>query len=199
MLEEIKLFCHSSICIKGSKTIYIDPYQISEIKHNADFILCTHTHYDHYSPEDIEKVRKEDTIIIAPADIDGVAKVIPNVKYDINGLKFQTTVAYNLEKSFHLKENQWVGYLIELDGKKYYIAGDTDNIPEIRNIECDVAFLPVGGTYTMNCEEAAELCKTLKAEVVIPTHYGTIVGNKEDGNKFAKLVKNRRVEVIMEK
>lgn len=197
MLEEITLFCHSSIRLKGSKTIYIDPYQIKEEKHDADFILCTHTHYDHYSPEDIEKVRKKDTIIIAPADIDGVAKVIPNVKYVLNGLKFQTTYAYNLEKRFHPKENQWVGYLIELDGKTYYIAGDTDNIPEIKNIECDVAFLPVGGTYTMTSEEAAELCKSLKAQVVIPTHYGSVVGDKEDGNKFAELVKNRKVEIIM--
>lgn len=198
MIENVNLFCHSSIRLKGSKIVYIDPYQIKEESHDADFIMCTHTHYDHYSPEDIEKVKKNGTIIIAPADIDGVTKVIPNVKYELDGLKFETTYAYNIGKKFHPKDNQWVGYIIELDGKKYYIAGDTDNIPEIANIKCDIAFLPVGGTYTMTCEEAAKLSETIKAQIIVPTHYGSIVGDKGDGNKLKNLVKNKEVAVIME-
>lgn len=197
MLEKVTLFCHSSIKLVGNKIIYIDPYNINEEMHDADFILCTHTHYDHYSPEDIEKVKKKNTVIIAPADIPGIIKVVPNVKYEIEGLKFKTTYAYNQNKNFHPKENNWVGYIIELDDKKYYIAGDTDNIPEIREIECDVALIPIGGTYTMNKQEAAELCQTLKAKVIIPTHYGLIVGEKEDGEEFAKLVKNKKIEILI--
>lgn len=197
MLENITLFCHNSIRLAGSKTIYIDPYNIKDETHDADFVLCTHTHYDHYSPKDIEKVKNKNTIIIAPADISGIIKVVPNVRYEIEGLKFKTTYAYNINKEFHQKENNWVGYIIELDDKKYYIAGDTDNISEIREIECDIAFIPIGGTYTMTKEEAAELCKTLKAKVVIPTHYGLIAGDKTDGEEFAKLIKNKKVEILI--
>ena len=193
MLEEIKLFCHSSIKITGSKIIYIDPYHIEEESHDADFILCTHTHFDHYSPQDITKVKKKNTVIIAPANIPGIIKVVPNVKYEIEGLKFKTTYAYNQKKEFHPKENNWVGYIIELDNKKYYIAGDTDNIEEIRNVKCDVAFLPIGGTYTMDKYEAAELAKGLDTKMIVPTHYGLLVGEKTDGEEFAKLVKNKNV------
>ena len=197
MLEGVRLFCHNSIKLTGSKIVYIDPYNISEENHDADFILCTHTHYDHYSEEDIEKIKKKNTVILAPADINGIIKVVPNVKYEIEGLKFKTTYAYNENKQFHPKENNWVGYIVELDEKKYYIAGDTDNVPEIRNIKCDVAFIPIGGTYTMNKNEAAELCKTLEAKIVVPTHYGLIVGEKTDGEEFGKIVKNKKVEVLI--
>ena len=197
MLDEITLFCHNSIKIVGSKVVYIDPYKIEEESHDADFILCTHTHYDHYSLEDIEKIKKKSTVIIAPADIQGIIKVVPNVKYEIEGLKFKTTYAYNLNKEFHPKENNWVGYIIELDGKKYYIAGDTDFVPEIKDIKCDIAFLPIGGTYTMNKEEAAELAKSIDAKIIVPTHYGLIVGEKSDGKEFANLLKNRKVEILI--
>lgn len=197
MLEGVTLFCHSSIKLTGSKTIYVDPYNINDEMHDADFILCTHTHYDHYSPEDIKKVKKKNTVIIAPADIQGIIKVVPNVKYEIEGLKFKTTYAYNENKEFHPKENNWVGYIIELDGKKYYIAGDTDNVPEIRNIKCDVAFLPIGGIYTMNIKEAADLSKSLEVNTIIPTHYGLIVGEKNDGEAFRKLVKNKQIEIMI--
>jgi len=197
MLENVKLFCHNSIKLTGSKTIYVDPYKIETEFHDADFVLCTHTHFDHYSIEDIEKVSKKGTIIIAPSDEQGIIKVIPNVKYEIEGLKFKTTYAYNIDKDFHPKANNWVGYIIELDGKKYYIAGDTDNVPEIQKVECDVAFIPVGGTYTMNKEEAKELAKILNAKVIVPTHYGLIVGEKTDGENFAKSIKNKKVEVLI--
>lgn len=197
MIENVKLFCHSSIKLIGTKIIYIDPYKIEEESHDADFILCTHTHYDHYSPEDIEKIQKKGTVIIAPADINGIIKVIPGVKYEIEGLKFQTTYSYNINKEFHPKENQWVGYIVELDEKSYYIAGDTDNVPELNKIKCDVAFLPVGGTYTMNYEEAAILAKSIEAEIFVPTHYGLIVGEKEDGKKFAEKLKNKNVEILI--
>lgn len=188
MLDAVTVFCHSSICLRGSKTIYIDPYAMEEAPHDADLILCTHTHYDHYSPEDIEKVKKETTIMVAPENIEGFIKVEPGETYEISGVSIQTTYAYNEKKPFHPKENRWVGYQILLDGVCYYVAGDTDAVPEIRHLSCDVAFLPIGGTYTMDVEEAAQLCETLQAKAVVPVHYGKIVGTKEDAKRFASLV-----------
>ena len=108
----------------------------------------------------------------------------------------ETVPAYNVNKEFHKKEYDWVGYVITLDGIRYYIAGDTDVNDDNRKVKCDVAFVPVGGTYTMNYEEAANLANTIDAQVVIPTHYGVIVGEKEDAIKFKKLVKNKTVEIM---
>lgn len=91
------------------------------------------------------------------------------------------------------------GYILTLDNEKYFIAGDTDNVDEIQNIKCDVALIPIGGTYTMNYKEAASLANTIDAKVIIPTHYGTVMGTggKNEGEKFAKLVKNKEVQVLI--
>lgn len=203
----LEVLCHSSIRITEDKVIYIDPFKIDKNYNDADYVFCTHSHYDHFSPEDIEKVKKEDTILIVTSDIEDEAKKIvnkenvfivePDKKYDIKGLKIETTYSYNIDKQFHPKENKWVGYIIEIENKKYYIAGDTDDIEEIQDIECDIAFIPIGGTYTMNYEEAAKLANQIKAEVIVPTHYGCIVGEKEDGQKFRQLVKNKEVDILI--
>ncbi len=202
----IDVLCHSSIRIEEDKIIYVDPFKIEQKYNDADYIFCTHSHYDHFSPEDIEKVKKEDTTIIVPRDIeeqarnifnDNVVIVEPAKEYQIKDLKFKTTYAYNINKKFHPKENKWVGYIIELNNKKYYIAGDTDNIEEIQNIECDIALIPIGGTFTMDYKESAELANTIKADIVIPTHYGSIVGEKEDAIKFKELVKDKKVEILI--
>ncbi len=203
----LEVLCHSSIRITENKTIYIDPFKIDKNYQDADYIFCTHSHYDHFSPEDIEKVKKEDTILIIPMDIEDKAEKIfdkrniyvvePGKQYTVNGLIFETTYAYNLNKAFHPKENKWVGYIIEMNKKKYYIAGDTDNIEEIQNIECDVAFIPIGGTYTMDYKEAATLANHIKANIVIPIHYGSIVGDKEDAIKFKEQVQNKEVKILM--
>lgn len=202
----IDVLCHSSIRIEEDKIIYVDPFKIEQKYNDADYIFCTHSHYDHFSPEDIEKVKKEDTTIIVPRDIEEQARNIfnnnvvivePAKEYQIKDLKFKTTYAYNINKKFHPKENKWVGYIIELNNKKYYIAGDTDNIEEIQNIECDIALIPIGGTFTMDYKESAELANTIKADIVIPTHYGSIVGEKEDAIKFKELVKDKKVEILI--
>ena len=203
----IEVLCHNSIKITENFIIYIDPFKINKEYHDADYIFFTHSHYDHFSPEDIEKVKKENTIFIVTEDIkekaetlfskENVFAVVPNENYHVQGLDFKTTYAYNVNKEFHPKENRWVGYCIEIDNKIYYIAGDTDNIAEIQNIECDEAFIPIGGTYTMDYQEAAKLANTIKAKVVIPTHYGSIVGDKEDAIKFKELVKGKEVKILM--
>lgn len=208
MDNNVEVLYHSSIKITGSKTIYIDPYEVNKEYRDADYIFITHSHYDHFSVEDIEKIRKENTIIIVPetSKIDAIeimqnpSKVIsvkPDITYSVENIEFTTTYSYNKEKQFHPKDNEWVGYIITLDNKKYYVAGDTDNIPEIQNIECNIAFLPVGGTYTMDYEEAAKLANIIQAEIIIPVHYGSIVGTKEDAKRFKELVTNKEVKILL--
>ena len=199
--------CNNSIQLLGNKKIYIDPYELKEEVHDADYIFCTHSHYDHFSIKDIEKILKDNTKIItvlsAKEDAiklvgkENVLIVEPNENYEIDDIKFSTTYAFNVDKHFHPKENKWVGFIIELDNKKYYIAGDTDNIPEIRSVKADVAFLPVGGTYTMDYEEAADLANVLDVNTVVPTHYGSVAGRKEDGENFKKLVKGKEVILFL--
>ena len=199
--------CNNSVQLLGNKKIYIDPYELKEEVYDADYIFCTHSHYDHFSIKDIEKILKDNTKIItvlsAKEDAiklvgkENVLIVEPNENYEIDDIKFSTTYAFNVDKHFHPKENKWVGFIIELDNKKYYIAGDTDNIPEIRNVKADVAFLPVGGTYTMDYKEAADLANVLDVNTVVPTHYGSVAGRKEDGENFKKLVKGKGVILFL--
>ena len=201
MLKEIECLGHSTIKFKGNgKTIYVDPYNLKETKNDADLIFITHNHYDHFSPEDIKKIKNEDTIIITTEDLYtnilklgfyaiNIVTVKPNNNYQIENIKFTTTPSYNLNKTYHPKENGWVGYIIEIDNIKYYIAGDTDAIEENTKIKCDVAFVPVGGTYTMDFKEAAKLINEIKPKIVVPIHYGSIVGTKQDAEDFKKLLR----------
>ena len=200
---------NNSIKLVGSKIVYIDPYEIEEDFKDADLIFCTHSHFDHFSSQDIAKVIKENTKIITVESSKEDAKklikeenviiVKPGEEYKVDGIEFSTTYAYNVNKPFHKKENNWVGFIINLDGVKYFIAGDTDNIKELQNIEADIAFLPVGGTYTMDYMEAANLCNSLNVKIVIPTHYGAVAGSKEDGRKFKELVEDKEVIELLYK
>lgn len=205
MLENIEVLCHSSIRFSKKKIIYFDPFKIEKNYNDADVIFITHDHYDHYSEEDIDKIVKEDTIIVVPEDLktkllkkgwkeENIITVRPNESYTVKNIEFKTIPAYNVNKQFHPKENAWVGYLLEIEGVTYYIAGDTDITEENKKVKCDVAFVPVGGTYTMNYTEASELINEIKPKVAVPTHYGSIVGSKKDGIKFSKLV-NPEIEV----
>lgn len=199
MLEKIEVLCHSSIKITKGVIIYFDPFKIKKEYHDADLIFITHSHYDHFSPEDINKVRKEGTIIIATEDLldklltlgftkESIIIVKQNENFNVKDINFKTIPAYNTNKNFHPKENNWVGYLLTLDNTTYYIAGDTDITKENRKVKCDVAFVPVGGTYTMTVEEAAKLINEIKPKIAIPTHYGEIVGDTSDGERFVKLI-----------
>lgn len=199
MLENIEVLCHSSIRFNKGLIIYFDPFKINKDYHDADIIFITHSHYDHYSEEDISKVIKDNTTIVVPKDLEdmvlqfGFAKehiivVSPNEEYSVLGINFKTIPAYNTNKNFHPKSNEWVGYIVNLDQTTYYIAGDTDITEENRQVKCDVAFVPIGGTYTMTYSEAAELINEIKPQIAVPIHYGLIVGNKEDANNFANLV-----------
>ena len=203
MLENVKCLGHSTIKIEfGEKIIYIDPYNIKDYYKDADIIFITHNHYDHFSIEDIKIIKKEETIIVIPEDLyeealnlefinNQIIKVKPDNNYEIKGLKFSTIPAYNTNKEFHPRRNNWVGYILNLDNTKYYIAGDTDITEENKKVICDVAFLPVGGTYTMDYKEAAELANIIRSKVAVPIHYGIIVGTKEDALNFKNLIDNK--------
>ena len=209
MLESIEVLCHSCIKFNKGEVIYFDPFKIEKNYNDADVIFITHDHYDHYSEEDIDKVIKEETIIVAPEDLltkllkkgferDNMVLVTPNQKYTVKGIEFQTIPAYNVNKQFHPKANEWVGYVLKIEGITYYIAGDTDITEENKKVKCDVAFVPVGGTFTMDYKEAAELINEIKPKIAVPTHYGSIVGEKSDGVSFSKLVSPEiEVEVLM--
>lgn len=209
MLKGIEVLCHSSIRMDKGEIIYFDPFKINKKYNDADLIFITHEHYDHYSEEDIDKVIKEDTIIVVPEGLlkdllekgikkENIITVKPGDKKEAKCIKFETIPAYNINKEFHPKENGWVGYIIEIDGTSYYIAGDTDITKENKKVKCDVAFVPVGGTYTMDFKEAAELINEIKPKIAIPIHYGSIVGTKEDAINFSKLVNNEiKTEILI--
>ena len=192
----IKVNIQSSILIDDKVKVYFDPLKMDK-RHDADYIFITHSHYDHFSKEDILNIKNDNTVIICPYDIydnclemgfskDKVIKVKPCEEYDYGVIRFKTVYAYNLNKTFHLKESNWVGYLLEFEGKKYYIAGDTDvimdNLSVLKNI--DVAFIPIGGTYTMDVLEAADFVNKIKPKSVVPIHYGMVVGDEKDLKQF---------------
>ena len=199
MLENIEVLYHSSIRISKNKVIYIDSFKIDKNYNDADIVFITHDHFDHYSEEDIDKVINENTTIIIPEELltkllrkginkNAIITVEPNEKYMVQGIKFETIPSYNTNKTFHPKENGWVGYIITLDDIRYYIAGDTDITEENRKVKCDVAFVPVGGTYTMGFKEAAQLINEMQPKIAVPIHYGSVVGTKQDATDFIKLL-----------
>ena len=212
MIENIELIAQSAIRIKNqeNKIFYFDPFKLDEkYKNDADYIFITHQHFDHFSPEDILKIKKEKTKIIAPKDLEieienldfqreNILLVEPNKEYSIDEIKFNTVPAYNINKNFHKKEFNWVGYVVEIDNEKIYIAGDTDNTEEARSVICDIACVPIGGTYTMTYKEAVDLILAIKPKVAIPIHYKTIVGTEEDAQKFKQLLQeNVEVKILM--
>lgn len=210
MLENIEVLHHSTIRISKNKVIYIDPFKIDKDYNDADIVFITHDHFDHYSEEDIDKVINENTTIIIPKELltkilrkginkNAVITVESNKEYMVQGIKFETIPAYNTNKTFHPKENDWVGYIITLDGIRYYIAGDTDITEENRKVKCDVAFVPVGGTYTMDFKEAAQLINEIQPKIAVPIHYGSVVGTKQDATDFIKLLYSSIKGIILMK
>jgi len=179
---------HASFMLKGAKvTVYIDPFQIKGGE-PADIICVTHSHSDHFSLDDIAKIAKADTVLVAPPDCKGfrgkVVTITPDESVLVKDVTIETVPAYNIGKRFHPRANQWVGYVITLDGTRYYHAGDTDLIPEMSDVKADVAFLPAGGKYTMTAQEAAQAANIIKPKVAIPMHWGTIVGSADDAQAF---------------
>ena len=189
----------SSVRIESEIVIHFDPFKIKTKANDADIIFITHPHFDHFSPNDIAKVKKENTLFVAPKSMSaellkiGVAPqnifaMNPGETAEILGVKILAVPAYNTNKPMHKKEYGWLGYIAEIEGKKIYVAGDIDAISEAEEFKADIAFVPIGGTYTMDYREAAQFINRMRPKKVIPYHYGSIVGSKSCGKKFKALV-----------
>lgn len=201
---------HDTFRIAGSKIIYTDPFQVKN-KDQADVVLLSHDHFDHMSREDLEKVCTSKTEIVAsPACKEGLQGVkvkqitylAPGEKTRVDGVEVEAVPAYNTNKfrepgqPFHPKDKQGVGFVLQMDGARIYHAGDSDFIPEMKSIQCDIALLPVSGTYVMTVEEAVQAADAIKPRIAVPMHYGAIVGSAADAEKFKSLVKNCQVEIV---
>ena len=185
-------------------TVYIDPWGVGDDAPKADVIFITHGHYDHYSPEDIERVRTPETQLVAPRDTanelsGNVQAVTAGDTIEAGGIKVQAVPAYNVAEDRldkHPKANGWVGYILQLGDTSYYHAGDTDHVPELESVPADVAFLPVGGTYTMDVSEAAGLVRAMSPQLAVPMHYGFVAGTPADGDRFKEEAAPVSVEVL---
>lgn len=204
-INNVEVNTQSSIKLMLDKIVYFDPYKIEDNKNDADIIFITHNHYDHMDSESIEKIKNDSTIIIAPKSMEEVVKNIkfkdyiflnPNEEINIGNLNVKTIPAYNINKTFHLREYNWLGYIVTYNNISYYVAGDTDKINENEKVKCDVAFIPVGGHFTMDVNEASELIKIINPKIVIPIHYGSIIGNIVDGKKLKEKLSDTNIEVI---
>ncbi len=207
---EFTRMAHDAFRIAGSQVIYTDPYKMTK-RDEADIVLISHEHFDHLSREDLDKVIMPGTTIVAsPLCKDGLKGVKvketrfldPGGKTTVGKVEIEAVPAYNINKfkssgqAFHPKGEKRVGFVIKMDGTTVYYAADTDFIPEMKSIRCDIALLPVSGTYVMTAEEAAEAAEALKPKVAVPMHYGAIVGSETDAQRFKSLVKNCQVEIV---
>ncbi|MGZ6544876.1 MAG: MBL fold metallo-hydrolase [Actinomycetota bacterium] len=205
MLEGITWYRQSAFRFAdGERTIYIDPWGTDAAAPAADLILITHAHDDHLQPEEIARLAAAGAKIVAPHDVAAglsgdVTPVAPGESHEVAGVKFTTVPAYNTAEErleMHPKANRWVGYVLELPGGTYYHAGDTDHIAELDDLKTDVAFLPIGGTYTMDVPEAAGLAKSMAPRIAVPMHYGFVVGSAGDGERFRELASPVAVQIM---
>lgn len=204
-ISNIEVNTQSSIKMIYDKIIYFDPFKIEDEKHDADIIFITHNHYDHMDAESIKKIKNKNTIIVAPKSMEEVIKNIefkeyvflnPYEEINIGSINIKTIPAYNISKTFHPKENNWIGYIITYNNVSYYVAGDTDKTNENEKVKCDVALIPIGGHFTMDVNEASELIKKINPKIVVPIHYGSIIGDIADGKKLKGILSDTNIQVI---
>ena len=197
---KIEVNANSSIRIISDKIICFDPFQIEKESHDADLIFITHDHFDHYSEEDLTKIVKEDTVFVVPPCVaekmnrNNVVTIRAEETADVCGYRVEAVRSYNVGKQFHTPAKGYLGYIVTIEGKRVYVAGDCDFNEDNRRVDCDIALIPIGGKYTMDYKEAASMINTIRPKLVIPTHYGDVAGEKEDGKRFAQLV-DPKIEV----
>lgn len=199
ILDKITINAHSSIRIAGESVCYFDPFKITEQTNDAEYVFITHDHYDHLDIDSLRKIINVNTIFVVPNGVrnkllemnvpDGqIEAMLPDEKVDVLGLQVEAVAAYNTLKPYHPKMARWLGYVVTLGGQRIYVTGDTDCTDEAMNVQCDIACVPVGGTYTMDASDAAKLVNHIKPKYAIPTHFGCITGKAEDGDEFDRLV-----------
>ena len=203
MTDHITINVQSSIRIEAKRqVIYFDPIQIEDEAHDADLIFLTHNHSDHFDPECVNKLFKgnNETYIVCPLEMrdeiqqktvvehNDIVPLRPGDALKLNGFPVEAVRAYNIGKEFHPKENNWLGYVVTVNGERIYITGDTDVTEDAKAVKCDIAIVPVGGKYTMTAEEAAALVNEIKPKVAIPCHYGFAVGSVVDAQSFVSQV-----------
>ncbi|MEJ2068524.1 MAG: MBL fold metallo-hydrolase [Deltaproteobacteria bacterium] len=203
ILKKIHWLGHAGFRVDGSKTVYIDPFKIA-VGPTADLVLSTHTHYDHYSPEDVKKISDGNTTLVVSKDADPdfpgeVIKLSPGEEIEVKGMTVRATPAYNVEKQFHPKASGWLGYLLTIDNGTIYHTGDSDFIPEMKGIVADVALVPIGGKFTMVAAEGARAVKAMDVKAAVPMHWGEIVGDESDARRFKELVGDAANVVILKK
>ena len=194
MLDRLAWLGHASFFFKGPPSIYIDPFRFQGGP-AADLVLITHAHYDHCSPTDVEKIATEETVIICPADcipslrsLPGKRKVLQaGSKISLQGVTVEAVPAYTRKSRMHGRQNGWIGYIVEQDGVRWYHAGDTDYIPEMRSIRADIACLPISGGTVMNPVEAAAAANCIGPSIAVPMHYGVLGGSTPDAELFRSL------------
>jgi L-ascorbate metabolism protein UlaG (beta-lactamase superfamily) len=206
MLEKFTWYKQSAYKWKGEGiTVYIDPWGLSDKEEPADVVFITHAHADHFEPADIAKIRKSTTQFVAPRDVadnlEGKVKAIkPGEFLEVAGIKFETVPAYSTVEhrlQTHPKSNNWVGYILTLDGHRYWFSGDGDPNPDIEKIKTDVALICVGGDpYVMGPSEAAGVVKKIRPQLAVPNHYGFVVGAASDGETFAKEAAPVKVQIM---
>jgi L-ascorbate metabolism protein UlaG (beta-lactamase superfamily) len=205
LLKSMHWLGHDTFKIIGEKVIYTDPFRLKDknVVEKADIVLITHEHHDHCSPEDVKKIQKPETVIISTQSC--VAKLTGNVRsvrpgdtLEVGGLRIEAVPAYNVDKKYHPREKNDVGYVFTVKGQRIYLAGDTDYIPEMKAFaNTNIALLPVSGTYVMTEKEAVKAALDIKPDIAIPMHYGAIVATRMNAERFAEDLKGKIEVVIM--
>ncbi len=195
LLKKIHWLGHDGFRIDAEKVICIDPFQLQSAV-AADILLVTHDHFDHCSPDDIQKIQKPGTVTItdkaAAEKLTGDLRIMkPGDRLTVEGMEIEAVPAYNTNKEFHPKADGKLGFILTIDGMRIYHAGDTDRIPEMKTVRADIALLPVSGTYVMTADEAAGAALDISPTIAIPMHYGAIVGSADDAQAFADRLRGK--------
>jgi L-ascorbate metabolism protein UlaG (beta-lactamase superfamily) len=196
LIKKLHWLGHDSFRLDGPPVIYFDPWKLKGKPPTADLVLVSHHHHDHCSPDDIKKISGAQTVVVAShlaaKELRDAKVMRPGDKLSVAGVEIEAVPAYNVNKFrapgvvFHPKQEEHVGYIVTVDGVRVYFAGDTDHIPEMADFDCDIALLPVSGTYVMTAEEAVGAADAIGAQIVVPMHYGAGIGSADDGARFAE-------------